>query len=259
MKLDKNGPLTLTYQVTEALRDQIISDYKPGEKIPAEVELVEEFDVSVITIKKALEILVNEGLIYRRRGKGTFVAEKKISSESSKLTSATELFKKSGHCSSIVVLECQIEKTGVYRAKLLGCNEDDQVIRLSRLRSLDSEAYSYEVNYLPLGFFPSLQNSYKSGSLYTFMEEKYNLVPSKSEEVYKAILLDNHTAKLLNQKKGDAAMHMIGKVFDQYGRVISIEESIYRSDKFELKVFADSNISREQHLIESGETKRSKI
>ena len=73
--------------------------------MPPEKDLVVEFDVSVMTVKNAMDNLVKEGLVYRRRGKGTFVAEKKISSETSKLKSATDLFNQYGMKSNVEILD----------------------------------------------------------------------------------------------------------------------------------------------------------
>lgn len=250
-KLDKDSPFTLTYQITEFLRSRILSEYKPGDLLPSEKELIMEFEVSSITVKNALEILVNEGLIYRKRGKGTFVAEKKILSNSERLMSATMLFKLAGRQNQVVIIEKNTFKAGTFYGVLFGIDETDLVFKIGRLRSLDGEAYSHEINYFPLKLFPDIENKYKGGSLYAFLEEYYKIIPTTSEEVYKAINFDIQTAKLLNQTRINAGFQMFGKVFDQYNRLITIEESIYRGDKYELKVFANSNVARSQRLIEN--------
>lgn len=249
MKLDKNGPLTLTFQLTECIRERITKDYHPGDLLPTEKEMVEEYDVSVITVRNALETLVNEGLIYRQRGKGTFVSEPKISSESSKLTSATELFRQAGRVSNVEVLDFSVETAGLYHAKMLGCHEMDPVYKLVRLRTLDGEPYSHETNYLPVSIFKNLDFFYKNGSLYECMEKNYGVIPSKSEEIYKAILLESPIAKLLHRNRGDAALSLTGKVFDNNGRIISMEESVYRADRFELKVIASANGAESKRII----------
>lgn len=249
MKLDKNGPLTLTYQVTEILRNRILTECSPGDRLPPEKDLVVEFDVSVMTVKNAMDNLVKEGLVYRRRGKGTFVAEKKISSETSKLKSATDLFNQYGMKSNVEILDFKVEPVGVFHANLLGCPDTELVYKLVRLRMLDDEPFSYETNYLKKSIFPDLERNYTDGSLYACMENKYGVIPSRSEEVYKAVLLGPVMAKALEQDKDDAALAMKSKVFDQYGRLISIEESVYRSDKFELKVVASANQSESERLI----------
>lgn len=251
MKLDKDGPLTLTYQMTEMLRSRISTQLSPGDRLPTERQLVAEFDVSAITVKNAMDTLVHEGLIHRRRGKGTFVAEKKISSDTRKLTSATELFAQSGHASHVMILECMLLKADAYLSGAFEFPENEPVIRLVRLRSLDGEAYSHEINFLPVKFFPDIDSRYRGGSLYAYMEANYGIIPSRSEETYKVISLDSQLARLMNQDRGSAAFFMFSKVFDQHDRLVSLEESVYRGDKFELKVNANAYSSRGQRIIEA--------
>lgn len=245
----KDGPLTLTYQVTEAIKELIAKNYKPGDLIPTEKEFVKEFDVSTITVRNALDTLVHEGLIYRRRGKGTFVAEKKVSSESYKLTSATELFRNAGWKSEVRILSLVLEDAGDYHSRVLRCKENDSVFRLARLRALDGEPYSEEINFLPASIFPDFDKVYTGGSLYACMEKTYGVIPACSEEIYKAILLDSSSAKNLGCNRGDAALFLTGKVFDGSGRIIGYEESVYRADKFELKVSASANGLKGKRLI----------
>ncbi len=249
--LDKNSPFTLTYQITELLRSRIISKYKPGDLLPSEKELMIEFDVSSITVKNALEVLVHEGLIYRKRGKGTFVTEKKISSNSGRLMSATRLFEQAGRENQVVVIEKATFKAGAFYAPLFGINVDDLVFKIVRLRFLDGEAYSHEVNYFSMKDFPEIEKKYRSGSLYAFLEEYCKVIPTNSEETYRSVNCDVKLSKLLNQNKGDSGFKMFGKVFDQHDNLITIEEVFYRGDKYELKVFANSKVARSQHLIDN--------
>ena len=76
-KLEREGPLTLTYQLTEELRKLVMTQYKPGDLFLSDKEIVEKYGVSVITVRNAVENLVSEDLLVRKRGKGTFLTDKK--------------------------------------------------------------------------------------------------------------------------------------------------------------------------------------
>ena len=106
-KLEREGPLTLTYQLTEELRKLVMTQYKPGDLFLSDKEIVEKYGVSVITVRNAVENLVSEDLLVRKRGKGTFLTDKKISNNITVLQSGTELFKAMGIESTIELISAE--------------------------------------------------------------------------------------------------------------------------------------------------------
>ena len=107
--LNKNTPIPLYYQLKQWIIEQIErGDLKPGDVIPSERELSEEFEISRMTVRQALTELVNEGKLVRERGKGTFVAEPKISQDLFRLTSFSEDMKSCGMTPGASVIDVTV-------------------------------------------------------------------------------------------------------------------------------------------------------
>ncbi|OAA83067.1 HTH-type transcriptional repressor YvoA [Clostridium ljungdahlii] len=110
-KVSKDNPLPLHYQIKEILQEMIENEeLKPGDAIPTERELCEVQGVSRMTVNKAIMSLVNEGAIYRKQGKGTFVSEAKVNRQLSRLKSFTEEMEDEGHKTNTKVLNFQVKK-----------------------------------------------------------------------------------------------------------------------------------------------------
>lgn len=251
-KLDRNAPLTLTYQLTEILRGEIKSSFSAGDMLPTEKELVKIYDVSSITVRNALENLVNEGLVYRKRGKGTFVAEKKISSDVARLQSGTQLFQESGMVSRLVILDQKQIKASSSMAKLLHVEEGTLLNVLTRQRSLEGVPYSLETSIVSQRDYPDIFEHYTGGSLYEYLDKTYGITVTRSPQQYTAIALNSKFAHLLGQPIGSPAILLKGLVYDQNDKLVSYEESVYRSDKFEIWVEANSDHPTTKKLIEEG-------
>src|SRR5438445_6493577 len=128
------SPLPLYYQVQEILRTGIVQGrLKPGDRIPTEAELCAKHDVSRITVRQAVTALVNEGLLYRTRGRGTFVASPRVSHVVSELVSFTEEMTQRGLVATSRLLEVQVEEPSERFREPLGLGDGEKVIRIKRL------------------------------------------------------------------------------------------------------------------------------
>ncbi len=248
-KLNKNGPLTLTYQLTEILREQINTIYSPGSLLPTEKELAADYNVSSITVRNALENLVQEELVYRQRGKGTFVIEKKISSNAMRLQSGTQLFQECGMSSYVIILERSDAIANLSLANQLEIQVGEPVHLIVRQRLLENIPYSIETTVVSKQSYPNLFHEYDRGSLYEFLEQQHGICISRSPQRYTAIALDSKQAKILGHAEGSPAILLRGIIFDQNDKLVGYEESIYRHDKFEISVEANSNHLTTKKLI----------
>jgi len=240
IKLERNSPLTLTYQLTEILKKRLDSEYSPGQLFPGEKALMSEFGVSSITVRNALNNLVVEGKINRSPGKGSFVSEKKITSNITHLQSGTSLLNRHFSNSTISIIESGYIGANEYESSIFKLNEGSPLGKLVRLRKVENEPYCIEISVIPKEICPELIEKYKGGSLYGFLRKEFNLRMTYSEEKYAAVALDDDYSSILAQKKGTPAMKLNGHVYDQKNRLVCLEESYYRSDKFEIAVTANS-------------------
>src|SRR5438270_13113239 len=106
----RNSPLPRYYQLKEIMRDRIRSgEWKPGDLIPSERELGEQYGISRMTARQAITDLVNEGLFYREQGKGTFVSQRKITQQLIHLTGFTEDIRARGQRPSTKVISAAMQ------------------------------------------------------------------------------------------------------------------------------------------------------
>jgi len=239
--IKKNSPFTLTYQLTSILHDDILNrKYSEGSLFYTEDELIKIYGVSRITVRKALGNLVQEGLLYRERGRGSFVSKKKILSDATRLTSTTSTFRELGIKSEIKLLKIEKVKASQIMSDKLGLEEETKVYKLQRLRLADGEPIIFEINYLPEKLFPKIDTMDLNHSLYELMESKYNIKLIGASETFTAIIINKKLATILNYKLGSPAFIMTGVTY-RLGRIpTTFEESIYRGDRFEIKVEANA-------------------
>jgi GntR family transcriptional regulator len=137
------------YRLENHLRDRIRrGGLKPGDPIPAESQLVQQFKVSRTTVRQALGRLVYDGVIERHRGRGSFVAEPRLQ-HTKQFLSFEEEMQARGARTSIKLLDRRTEPAGGKVAKVLRLTEGAPVVVLERQRLVDGQVVGYEVRYLP--------------------------------------------------------------------------------------------------------------
>src|SRR5947209_552451 len=148
--LERSNPLPLYYQLKEVLKQQIQSGHlAPHTAIPSEPELVSRCHVSRATVRQALTELVNEGLLYRQHGKGTFVCEPRVKQNVSELYSlTTELHRRGKRPGGMLIVSELVRGNEAIRQQLR-LADDEQLVRLERLRTADGQPIALEIDYLP--------------------------------------------------------------------------------------------------------------
>lgn len=237
--LERSNPLPLYYQLKEVLRQQIRAGHlAPHTAIPSEPELVARYHVSRATVRQALTELVNEGLLYRQHGKGTFVCEPRVQQTLSELTSLTQEIKRRGkHPGGILLVSELIRGTEIVR-KRLELADEEQVIRLERLRTADDLPIAHEIDYLP---HPRAGGVYKraqevaSGSLYSLMSTE-GLIPYLAEEAFKAGAASQREAELLRIEPSEPGLRLNCITLDSTGSPIVYSESFYPGSRYDFQV-----------------------
>lgn len=203
----KNTSIPLYVQVAEDLLDNIrIGKWKEGDKIPTEVDLCSIYDVSRITIRKAIDELVKEGLLYRKRGKGTFVTD--FNEESDNFTIVrgfTEEMKELGEKARTMQAKIDVIKADKRLAMYLNTEIGEKVIVLKRIRGDSKEAFNYSVTYLTYNEEFSLDSSDYYGSLYAYLRE-HNIHIKEDKEIVEAILPNYEVRQALNIGKNEPVL-----------------------------------------------------
>ena len=196
----EEGALPLYYQIIRIVERKIAEgSLKAGDQLPTEQELCDLYKVSRTTVRQSLLRLVNYGVLYRKQGKGTFVAKPKLLRSISKLYSFSASMKEIGVVPSSRVMEQKrVSAPENLIDKLdLGASNND-VIKITRLRLANGDPLMIETTYIPYRLAPHLiEEDLAHGSLYSVLSSTYRLHITDAEETYESIVLKAEEAELL--------------------------------------------------------------
>lgn len=241
-KVSKINPLPLYYQMKNIIREMIENEeLKPGEMIPAERELCEIQGVSRMTVNKAIMDLVNEGIVYREQGKGTFVSVPKEKQQISKLKGFTEEMENKGLKSNTHILSFRVKTATKQLKTVLNLQaEESSVIEIIRLRISNEEPLAIETAWISNNIFKDLTADIIEGkSLYNIFREKYGVDPAKAKQTIEPIILSEYEAKLLNQKENSVALMFKRTTYLKDGSPIEHTNAIYRSDRYKYEIILE--------------------
>ncbi len=218
--------------------------FMPGEQMLSENELCDVLNVSRTTIRLSLGQLVDEGLLIRYRGKGSFIAEKKIGRNINYLYNFTESIRDANAEPSSVVLSCQqIEANELISKKLQLPDANKKVFMLERLRCADKTPLILESTFIPYFLCPDIEKfDFSVISLYDTLRNRYSLSFDHAVETIEAIIIKEEIADQLRCPKKLMPGYKIGRVSYLYsGQVFEYTNSITRADKCEFQLDLYSN------------------
>ena len=214
------------------IKEDILSEkYKPNEQLPFEKELCEKYNVSKMTVKKALDLLVNDGLIIKRRGSGTFV--KDITEKEIQRIIEKKQF--SGLTTTSIVLEFKIINATKEIADILKIEEDEFIYFVHRVRYVDDKAVVIEKTYIPLNLIPGMKLADVKKSIYGYIKDKLGLNIQSAHSTVRAMKSDELDRKYLNLEKDEPILEVERVAYLDNGKVFEYSFSRHRYDKFEFK------------------------
>jgi GntR family transcriptional regulator len=230
-RLDQTNQLPLYQQLQRALRQAITSKALTAEAaLPPERDMAEEFSISRITVRKALDALVEEGLLTRRQGSGTFVAGQRVEKNFSKLTSFTEDMAARGRKAHSIWLSRAESAVTPDEALSLGLAPGSTVYRFHRIRYADEAPMALEYSTVPSFCLPSLEAV--GDSLYTALDQAGSR-PVRALQRLRAVLFTADQAQLLGVNERDAGLRIERRGFLENGRLVEITTSYYRGDAYD--------------------------
>lgn len=167
------------------LKQKIYQGEFPNLKLPDERSLAEQYGVSRSSIKRALNVLVQQGVIFKKRGSGTFVNPLYLKNhaifqhEGSNL-GVSDSFRVDGKAPSIELLDFQVIPATTEQQQALFLNEGDFVYEIKRLRRLEGVPFMIERGYVPINVLPGLNRTIVSGSVYEYIEKTKHRTVTKS-------------------------------------------------------------------------------
>ena len=237
--IDKGSLVPAYIQLKMILSSQIEAGvWKQGECILSERELSEIYGISRMTIRQALAELVQEGILIKKKGKGTFVSDTKFTQKN--IMSFSEIIKEADKKLENVILDFKIINTP---KELKSIFNEDKLFFINRNRVVDNEVIANEVIYMPYSLGKTLTREELKNSIYKFLES-INQGVSHSESTINSILCNEENRKLFEINVDLPLLKIDNKVYNYSRRLLFIESAVYRSDKYTLEI----NISKKRGM-----------
>lgn len=237
--IDHSSPIPYYVQVKEVLKDHIArGDWRVGSQLPSESELCELFNVSRTVVRQALQALMFEGLIVRRKGRGSFVAEPKIKeSLAQQLTGFYDDMVSQGYVPVSQVLKQELVHASAKVASCLEISPGSKVVEIQRLRFVQDEPLVLVTTFLPYTLCPQvLHADLTRQSLYAFLRTRCNATIMRGHRILEAVQANEYEADLLKIKKGAPLIMLESISYSDDGTPIEYYHALHRSDRLRFEV-----------------------
>lgn len=228
--------LPLYAQVAMLLREEIRTTRQPGDSLPTEPELMDRFGVSRITIRRALDELVAEGLVVRQQGRGTFVRERQITQDLSQLASWTNAMRSQGYDPQTVSTEIDVLEASPDLKAMLDLGAYERLLRIQRVRYANGEPICVMTNYIAERLIPDLKRSGLTDDSLFVTLASHGYYPVRAEDTVEARPATEAEAAALHLDVGAPLLQVTRRSFDRKGRPLDVAIVANRSDRFRYTV-----------------------
>jgi GntR family transcriptional regulator len=233
--------LALYTKVEETIAAEIADgEYRPGDQLPTEDRLLQRFEVSRITVRRAIQNLVQRGLLEIRRGRGTFISEPRIEAELTKLSGFVEDMNVAGRKASARVLYQGVVSATARIADRLQLGRGTRVMRIERVRLADGLPVSFDQTYLPLALGRKIvRNDLRMQPIFTLLEEEYGVPLLEADYALEAVAASKIVADALDLTVGTPIFQIERTSRTTNHEPIDYEVLSYRGDlvRFVTKLF----------------------
>ncbi|MDQ0894170.1 GntR family transcriptional regulator [Agromyces ramosus] len=235
LDLDRSGPVPLYYQIASRLEQAIMDQTLPaGARLENEVALATRLGLSRPTIRRAIQDLVDKGLLVRRRGIGTQVVHGKVT-RNVELTSLYEDLERSGQKPETRVLSVEVVPADETAAEALGLPLGSSVLHMQRLRSADGVPLAILDNVLPGQFADLDREALEKHGLYQLLRAR-GVTMRVAKQRIGARAATAHEAELLDLSRGAPVLTMSRTAFDNSGVAVEFGQHCYRPDRYSFEV-----------------------
>ncbi|WP_440897687.1 GntR family transcriptional regulator [Amphibacillus sp. Q70] len=242
------GNLPLYVQLKNYLLRHIEGNLKPNEQIPSENSLIEMFNVSRTTVRKALDELTAEGVLYKKQGIGTFVKFIKNNHKLGDYTGFTQKMKKMGCEIQYNLISKEVMNANNAIASRLKLNQDEKVFHIERIGIRDGVPLNLTYSYIPYEKVKGIEDyDFAKASLYQVLKKVFNIEIVRTTKDIEAIATDYNIAKKLEIAEGWPVLRFNGYVHGISGcsEEFPIEyfRTYYRTDN--TKFYIEENVNRQ--------------
>lgn len=236
-ELSRAGGIPVYVRIRETIRDEITKgSLKRGERLPPEHELAAKFSVSRMTIRESIEDLVNEGLLYRRHGVGTFVAFPHLERDHTRLTSFFDKAEEEGVEVRAELLSLEVMEPKPLIAQALDLPEGSRVIRIKTLRFADNVPITVHEAFVPQELFANIVNENLEAQHLWTLYEKCGYKVKRAVQRLEARQADRALAKLMKIKTGAPILFKERTVYAEDGTPVEFTFCYNRGDVYSLTV-----------------------
>lgn len=212
---------------------ELVAGSRVGDRLPSERELSARWGAARMTVRRATDGLIAEGLVQRRHGSGTYVVPPPLVRLLG-LTSFTQDMRERGLTPSSRLLAYDVGPAGGALAARLRVPAGERVSSFTRLRLADGTPMAVETVWIPAALVPGLAPADLGGSLYELLAERYHLVTGSASVTIEPVVPDPATRELLGIVPDQACLRVRMVDSDSRGRVIMTASCVYRGDRYQL-------------------------
>jgi GntR family transcriptional regulator len=248
-----DDPRPLYVQIKETLRRDILSGHI-RDKLTGEIELAQQLGTSRGTVQQAINALVQEGLLHRHRGLGTFVNAERVEGFYREISSFTGAMKAQGLSPIVKLQQFRTEPASPEQAALLSLSPGEEVYFYSRTVDLDDVPIVLTWSDIPAARFPGLSITRPGESLYKILRQEFGVTPFRARDSYTAELATGEVAQLLQLAEGSPVFRVARITFDHAGQPIEHAVSWFNKGKLTVEISPMSLFLEEQFYSGSART-----
>ncbi len=238
--INKYSSVPLYCQLKNLILEKIDSgEYPEEEKIPSEQELCERYEISRPTVRQAISELTNNGCLYKKKGKGTFVAKSKSMIDIKNYSGFTDSILDNQVPGEMNIISINIV-TSKEQRKLseifdIPYNQSIDFAEVIYLTSQNEEVFSMNMSYIPLNLFPSICDDLEAKKpSHEILRGKYPLVPTRSKSSLEIIYTNQSEANFLMVQPGQPLIKINNVLYSKSGQTVEYITTKYRADKCKL-------------------------
>lgn len=236
--MNPNSIVPLYVQIVEQLQYDIKNGlYSKGDRLPTETELAQQYGVSRITVRRAVDELSAMGLVEKKQGKGTFVCLPKLTRQLNGPMSFTEMCKANGLSVSAKILDAKICTADTAElTESLSVPENSRIVRIRRLRYAGDKPLVLEDNFYPPEYAYLLSIDLENDSIYRYLQEEKGLELHRTTMRLRIVRANSKLAKLLQVPRNAPQLEMRGRVVRADGQTVHTSYQIGYGENFEFIV-----------------------
>lgn len=236
--LNRESSEPLYTQIQNILLDRINSEQYPANSlIPSESALCAEFGVSRSTLRGVINQFVQAGLLYRVQGKGTFVAEPKITTDTTMYIGIREQLEAQGYEVRTEVVDLQLISAGVSIARKMDIREGDKVYKLTRVRYVKDSPLSFHISYIPQKYCCDLETQdLENEQLCAILSIHYKQVRKSVTETLESVAANADESAILGVKKGDPLILLRDEIYNAKGEMFEYSSVAFRGDRHQIRM-----------------------